>query len=394
MSGKINSDGTKNLVDESEYKYNGTIKPILPKNFVRSDNVLRQRDVGTPLTSCSSIGPGNMSAAISKFSSLYDGDTLRIFLLIFLYVLQGIPLGIGSSIPYLLQARKVSYSDQAIFSFVNWPFSLKLLWAPIVDSVYSERIGRRKSWLIPTQYLIALFMLYLSTCVDQMLGTGSSGQVGIVFLTAIFFVLCFLAATQDIAVDGWALTMLRKENVAWVSTCNTIGQTIGYLLGNLVFLTLESEEFANTYLRSEPQKGGIITFSGFLYFWSIVFFITTTLVMLFKTEVNEIASQDRLSIKQMYLVLFDVVRMPAIYSLIFILLTIKMGFAAADTVTSLKLIEVGMPKEHMALMAIPMIPVNIVVPILIARWTPSRRPLNLILTAMPFRLQFTACTYR
>lgn len=63
-----------------------------------------------------------------------------------------------------------------------------------------------------------------------------------------------------------------------------------------------------------------------------------------------------------------------------------MGFAAADTVTSLKLIEVGMPKEHMALMAIPMIPVNIVVPILIARWTPSRRPLNLILTAMPFRL--------
>ena len=48
-----------------------------------------------------------MSAAISKFSSLYDGDTLRIFLLIFLYILQGIPLGIGSSIPYLLQARKV-----------------------------------------------------------------------------------------------------------------------------------------------------------------------------------------------------------------------------------------------------------------------------------------------
>lgn len=30
------------------------------------------------------------------------------------------------------------------------------------------------------------------------------------FLTLMFFCLNFLAATQDIAVDGWALTMLRK----------------------------------------------------------------------------------------------------------------------------------------------------------------------------------------
>lgn len=49
---------------------------------------------------------------------------------------------------------QVSYVQQAVFSFAYWPFSLKLLWAPIVDSVWSARIGRRKSWLVPTQYLI------------------------------------------------------------------------------------------------------------------------------------------------------------------------------------------------------------------------------------------------
>lgn len=51
---------------------------------------------------------------------------------------------------------------QAEFSFVNWPFSLKLLWAPLVDSVYLSKFGRRKTWLVPVQYLISLFMILLS----------------------------------------------------------------------------------------------------------------------------------------------------------------------------------------------------------------------------------------
>lgn len=141
-----------------------------------------------------------------------EGDRGNIALLTFLYVLQGIPLGLAASIPYLLQSRQVNYKDQAIFSFVYWPFSMKLLWAPIVDAVYVSRIGRRKSWLVPIQYLLGFFMLWLSTHVVWMLGDneGNTEGVSIVTLTFIFFILNFLAATQDIAVDGWALTMLAR----------------------------------------------------------------------------------------------------------------------------------------------------------------------------------------
>lgn len=140
------------------------------------------------------------------------GDYGNIALLTFLYVLQGIPLGLGGSIPLLLQSRKVSYKDQAMFSFIYWPFSIKLLWAPLVDSLYFQRFGRRKTWMVPTQYLIGLFMLVLSTRIDGLLGTESeaTGHVDILTLTAVFFCLNFLAATQDIAVDGWALTMLAR----------------------------------------------------------------------------------------------------------------------------------------------------------------------------------------
>ena len=186
----------------------------------------------------------------------------NVSLLLFLYVLQGVPLGLAGSIPLIMQSRKVSYKDQAYFSFVFWPFSLKLLWAPLVDALYVRRFGRRKSWLVPTQYLLGLFMLYLSVTVDSLLQGDGSGGPDIFTITAVFFVLEFLAATQDIAVDGWALTMLSRENVGYASTCNSVGQTAGYFLGNVLFLALESPDFCNKYLRFEPKDKGIVTLSG------------------------------------------------------------------------------------------------------------------------------------
>ena len=94
------------------------------------------------------------------------GDYGNVFVLFLLYVLQGIPLGMGGSIPMILQNKNVSYKDQAMFSLVFWPFSLKLLWAPVVDALFFQKMGRRKSWLIPVQYLIGLFMLILSMVRD------------------------------------------------------------------------------------------------------------------------------------------------------------------------------------------------------------------------------------
>ena len=195
-------------------------------------------------------------------SNLYV-DRYNIALLTFLYILQGIPLGLAGSIPYLLQSRKVSYKDQAVFSFVYWPFSVKLLWAPIVDAAYVSAFGRRKTWLVPTQYLIGIFMLVLSVYTPYLMGEdGSGGEVNVLTLTVVFFMLNFLAATQDIAVDGWALTMLSRGNVGWASTCNTVGQTAGFFFGNAVFMALESADFCNGYLRSVPQDKGIVTLDG------------------------------------------------------------------------------------------------------------------------------------
>uniref|UniRef100_A0A8C8SE37 Acetyl-coenzyme A transporter 1 n=1 Tax=Pelusios castaneus TaxID=367368 RepID=A0A8C8SE37_9SAUR len=317
----------------------------------------------------------------------YRAELGSILLLLFLYVLQGIPLGLAGSIPLILQSKNVSYTDQAFFSFVFWPFSLKLLWAPLVDAVYFKSFGRRKSWLVPTQYILGFFMMYLSTQVDFLLGDeGKSPDV--VALTLTFFLFEFLAATQDIAVDGWALTMLSRENVGYASTCNSVGQTAGYFLGNVLFLALESASFCNKYLRFQPQPKGIVTLSDFLFFWGAVFLITTTLVALLKKENKEVtpSKEETKGITDTYKLLFSIVRMPAVLTFCILILTAKIGFSAADAVTGLKLVEEGVPKEHLALLAVPMVPLQIILPLIISKYTAGPQPLNTFYKAMPFRL--------
>uniref|UniRef100_A0A8C2U6V9 Acetyl-coenzyme A transporter 1 n=1 Tax=Coturnix japonica TaxID=93934 RepID=A0A8C2U6V9_COTJA len=311
-----------------------------------------------------------------------------VLLLLALYVLQGIPLGLAGSVPLILQSKNASYTEQAFFSFVFWPFSLKLLWAPLVDAVYMRRFGRRKSWLVPTQYVLGLFMIYLSTQVDALLGDGQGRGPDVVALTVTFFLFEFLAATQDIAVDGWALTMLSRENVGYASTCNSVGQTAGYFLGNVLFLALESASFCNKYLRFQPQPRGIVTLSDFLFFWGAVFLITTTLVALFKKENKELTptKEETKGITDTYKLLFSIIKMPAVLTFCLLILTAKVGFSAADAVTGLKLVEEGVPKEHLALLAVPMVPLQIILPLIISKYTAGPQPLNTFYKAMPFRL--------
>ena len=66
----------------------------------------------------------------------------------------------------------------------------------------------------------------------------------------------------------------------------------------------------------------------------------------------------------------------------------KVGFSAADSVTSLKLVEQGVPKDKLSMLAIPLIPLQILFPLLISRYTGGRgsRPMDVWLKAMVPRL--------
>ena len=96
----------------------------------------------------------NRIMAKSQMWKDLEGDKIHVLILFFLYCLQGIPLGLRSSIPLILTKKNVPYTEQATFSISAYPFSMKVLWAPIVDSLFWAKFGKRKSWLVPVQYLI------------------------------------------------------------------------------------------------------------------------------------------------------------------------------------------------------------------------------------------------
>ncbi|VDN07068.1 unnamed protein product [Thelazia callipaeda] len=331
------------------------------------------------------------------------GDFGSICLLLFLYLLQGIPLGLIAAIPLVLSSKSASYSQQAVFSFAYWPFSIKLLWAPIVDSVYWKRIGRRKSWMVPCQYLLGIFMLLLSYKVSEIMGDedSDSNPPNVFVLMLMFLPLNFLAATQDIAVDGWALTMLSRKNVGYASTCNAVGQTAGFFLGNVGYLTLDSPDFANRFFRAEPKPYGLVGLAGFIFFWGWVFLITTTAVLVFKKEIDYSVSNKfvsslyekddkseelELGIIETYTVLWRILRLKPMIWMVLVLLTGKLAFAATDGITGLKLIGMGMPKDKLSGMAVFLTPLQILLPWAIGRYTSGPRPLDVFLLAYPYRI--------
>lgn len=249
------------------------------------------------------------------------------------------------------------------------------------------------------QFLCGLMMLAAAPRVAGWMGDdgpAGSGVPQVRALTAYFFALYALMATQDIAVDGWALTMLSRENVGLASTCNTIGQTLGYFLAHVGFLALHSPEPCNAFLR--PLLGlpaldtGMVTLGGFLSFFGWVF-LATTLLVAFKHEdrsrdafYHTPSSSSSSPVLATYRQLWQILKLAPVRQMCVVLLSFKAGFAVTDSATNLKLIEYGMPKEEIALMSPLLIATGIAVPLLLAKATSGPRPLSLFLRSYAPRL--------
>ncbi|XP_060866110.1 acetyl-coenzyme A transporter 1-like isoform X2 [Metopolophium dirhodum] len=275
------------------------------------------------------------------------GDWPNIFLLLLLYIMQGVPLGIITVTPMLLQSKQnVTYKEQALFSLASWPFSLKLLWAPLVDALYIQKIGRRKSWLIPVQFLM------------------------------------------DIVVDGWALTLLQKNNVGYASTCGSMGQVMGIMISAVSFILFTSEDFSNKYLRITHNVGGIVTVKSLFLIWGTLFTVITTLIAIFKNEKDNRLEDNHIKLNtfQSYKLLWDILNLPSVKILAIALLTMMIGFASTDSVVNLKLIDAGVPKDNIMIIQTGMYAVKIIIPVIAVKYTSGPKPISTYLNVTPFRL--------
>lgn len=337
-------------------------------------------------------------------------DLHNVVLLVILYFMQGIPLGLLGSISMMLEKRGATYATQANFSIAYWPFNLKLLWAPIVDSCYSQRFGRRKSWLVPVQLLIGLFMLTLSYCIDPWLGDNDT-KANVQMLTFWFLMLVFLVATQDIATDGWSLTLLKRQNLGYATLCSGIGYTLGQFFSYTVLISLESAEFCNTYLRSEPHEKGVITLSGkhrpfsvapfhynncfskpitdSLFVAGLTYILITTLIGICKTEESILPATKAPTIIDVYRLALRILRIPSIKLLAAILLTYKFLWAYYDGMSYFKFLDSGISKDKMiSFTAIVSLPLSLAISTIIARHVAGASLMRAFIYPMPLRTVF------
>jgi PAT family acetyl-CoA transporter-like MFS transporter 1 len=264
---------------------------------------------------------------------------------------------------------------------------------------------------------------------------NSHSSIDISSLVYYFFFLYFLMATQDIAVDGWALTMLSRESVGYASLCNSIGQSLGVFLANQGYIALSDPIWCQQFLGFTSSQP-ILTLDKFMRFWGYVFIAVTFIVLIGKSEedivvannpinnnstssviiatthirgrkarrssdnledcesnalksnsdVSNFASTDEpAGLYETCHQLYSIGQLPLIHTLMAVLLTCKMAFAAADAVSNYKLQEYGMPKTELSMISPILVGVGFVVPLVAGR-AMSESPLKVLLSGVKLKL--------
>ncbi|XP_070559849.1 major facilitator superfamily domain-containing protein 3-like isoform X2 [Ptychodera flava] len=141
----------------------------------------------------------------------------NIFILTLLYFVQGIPYGFQARfLPVYLRANGTSLTTLGFIKLLLLPWLLKVIWAPLVD-----KWGTKRQWLLYSVFGLAL------TC---LCGAAVSPKV-LLYVCPVIFLLNFLAATQDIAVDGIAISILREDELGKGNTAQVVGYKLGSIAG-------------------------------------------------------------------------------------------------------------------------------------------------------------------
>lgn len=150
-------------------------------------------------------------------------------LLVLLYFAQGLPSGLlGKALPSLLREQGVSLSAIGFTGLLAAPWALKFLWAPFVD-----RWGTRRRWLLAMTFATLVMMLLVATR-DFTVWV----EHAFVPLLCVLFLINLVAATQDIATDGLAVSRLTTRLRGLGNSVQVIGYKAGMIVGGGFLLWL------------------------------------------------------------------------------------------------------------------------------------------------------------
>ena len=183
---------------------------------------------------------------------------------------SGLPfLLVGNTFGYWLRDEHTSLTAIGFLSWVGIAYSLKFLWAPVMDRVdlpLFKRLGHRRGWMMFSQILVGLALA-------AMCGTGTKAGLG--RLGALALVVAFASSTQDIVVDAWRIESAddgeeqgllasayqfsyRLALLATDSVILIVAATVGWRLSYGIYGASMALGIIATWLAKEPQRADAV----------------------------------------------------------------------------------------------------------------------------------------
>jgi PAT family beta-lactamase induction signal transducer AmpG len=149
----------------------------------------------------------------------------RVLIVLLLGFSSGLPLALsGETLRVWMADRGVDLGTIGLLSLAGLPYTLKFIWAPVVDALdvpwLTERLGRRRGWLVASQLLLMATILFLGTrdpvSAPLVVGLGA-------------LLVAFASATQDIVIDAYRVESLPTDEQA----AGMAGYVAAYRIGML-----------------------------------------------------------------------------------------------------------------------------------------------------------------
>ncbi|MBT4147215.1 MAG: AmpG family muropeptide MFS transporter [Gammaproteobacteria bacterium] len=143
-------------------------------------------------------------------------------------------LGFSAGLPFLLvfstlsawlRDTGVTLSVIGFFSWVGITYSIKVIWAPVVDRLplpfLTRLLGKRRSWMLLAQVGIAAGLMVLAE-LDPL------SQIELIAITAVGIAFC--SATQDIVIDAYRIESIEAEYQAAMAAMYVFGYRVALLV--------------------------------------------------------------------------------------------------------------------------------------------------------------------
>lgn len=142
-------------------------------------------------------------------------------------------LGFSSGLPFLLvfgtmsawlRTAGISRTDIGLMSYVGLAYTIKFLWAPLIDRidlpVIGRLLGKRRAWMIFAQVIVMLVLVGISFC---------NPSVSLMPIAILAVVLAFASATQDISIDAWRIEAASDEQQGAMAATYQLGYRIAII---------------------------------------------------------------------------------------------------------------------------------------------------------------------